>query len=89
MSDVMKTRFCEVCRVTNGHHTSDCRRSPLTWTHPERMGGLVCVYRTRVTLDVIQRAMAGNNPMSDHEIHGAWPTVTVEQIARIRAGEGL
>jgi len=57
---------------------------PICWTSPERMGGIPCVYGTRVPVaDVVGLIY----DCTDEEIHAYYPSVTVEQAARIRAEE--
>lgn len=60
-------------------------RAPTTWTDPHRMGGIPCVYGTRVPVDDVVGLLYD---CTDEEIHWHYPSVSVEQVARIRA-EGV
>lgn len=54
----------------------------LIWTNPQRMGGIPCVFGTRVPVDQVESLLYD---CTDEEINRYYPSVTVEQAARIRA----
>lgn len=57
---------------------------PISWTDPHRRGGEPCVYGTRVPVDHIVDLLSD---CPDEEIRHFYPSVSVTQVARIRAGE--
>jgi len=55
--------------------------APISWTSEHRMGGVECVYGTRVPLKDVVNLLTD---CTDEEIHWYYPSVTVQQVARIR-----
>lgn len=56
---------------------------PIIWTDPRRMGGIPCVYGTRVPVDDVLRLIS---ECTDEETSWYYPSVTPAQVARLRAG---
>ena len=72
-------------KPTDAAETTNAASRPapeaLIWVDPRRMGGIPCVFGTRVPVDQLQ-ALLGE--ATDEQIAWIYPAVTVEQVARLR-----